>query len=148
MLATEVRALVEGLGDQLRTRVEDGVVMAGFPSPSQDYTTAEIDLSEHLMPNRASTYLVRARGHSMTGAGIWDGDELVVDRSIRPQHGHVVIAVLDGELTVKRLSIHADGRVVLSSENPAYPDIAVPSLSDLRVWGVVTVALHHVSRAS
>lgn len=147
MLAIEVRALAEGLGEQLRTRVNDGVVEAGFPSPSQDYTTAEIDLTDHLMPNRASTYLVRARGHSMTGAGIWDGDELVVDRSIRPQDGHVVIAVLDGELTVKRLRIEAD-RVVLSSENPAYPDIAVPSLSDLRVWGVVAVALHHVSRAS
>lgn len=148
MFATEVRALREGLGDQLRTRVEDTVVMAGFPSPSQDYATAEIDLSEHLMPNRASTYLVRARGHSMTGAGIWDGDELVVDRSIRPQSGHVVIAVLDGELTVKRLKIDAAGHVMLSPENPAYPDIAVASLSDLRVWGVVTVSLHHVSRAS
>ena len=64
VLATEVRALAEGVGDQLRTRVDDGVVMAGFPSPSQDYTTAEIDLTEHLMPNRTSTYLVRARGHS------------------------------------------------------------------------------------
>ncbi|WP_245952406.1 LexA family protein [Citricoccus muralis] len=117
--------------------------MAGFPSPSQDYTTAEIDLTEHLMPNRASTYLVRARGNSMTGAGIWDGDELVVDRSIRPQDGHVVIAVLDGELTVKRLRIDAD-RVVLSPENPGFPDIMVPSLSDLRIWGVVTVSLHHV----
>ncbi|XKH58715.1 translesion error-prone DNA polymerase V autoproteolytic subunit (plasmid) [Citricoccus nitrophenolicus] len=119
--------------------------MAGFPSPAQDYTTSEIDLTEHLMPNRVSSYLVRARGHSMTGAGIWDGDELIVDRSIRPQPGHVVIAVIDDELTVKRLHVRG-GQVVLSPENPGYPDIVVPSLSDLKIWGVVTTCLHHVTR--
>ncbi|MFV0433052.1 MAG: LexA family protein [Leucobacter sp.] len=124
----------------------NGVEIAcGFPSPSQDYETKEIDLNEKLMPNQVSSFLVRVRGHSMTGAGIFDGDELVVDRSIRAEDGHVVIAVVDGELTVKRLRVLRD-RVVLAAENPNFPDIEVAELSDLRIWGVVTRSLHHVLR--
>lgn len=118
----------------------------GFPSPSQDYQTSEIDLNEHLMPNRLSTFLIRARGHSMIRAGIFDGDELIVDRSIRAEDGHVVIAVVDGEMTVKRLRIEA-GVAVLAAENPQYPDVEIPELSDLRIWGVVTRSLHRVGRA-
>lgn len=121
--------------------------MYGFPSPSQDYHTSEIDLNEHLMPNRDATFIIRARGHSMIRAGIFDGDELIVDRSIRAEHGHVVIAVLDGEMTVKRLHLTAGGPAVLTAENPLYPDIEIPELSDLRVWGVVTRSLHRVVRA-
>lgn len=82
----------------------------------------------------------------MMRAGIFDGDELVVDRSITPQDGHVVVAVVDGEMTVKRLRLRADG-AVLAPENPAYPDIVVAELSELRVWGVVTRSLHRVLRA-
>lgn len=120
-------------------------VLCGFPSPSQDYETSEIDLNEFLMPNRVSTFLIRARGHSMMRAGIFDGDELVVDRSITPEDGHVVVAVVDGEMTVKRLRLRGNG-AVLSPENPAYPDIVISELSDLRVWGVVIRSLHRVSR--
>lgn len=94
----------------------------GWPSPSQDYQTTEIDLNEHLMPHRAATFIIRARGHSMQEAGIFDGD-----------------------MTVKRLRITAD-RVVLSAENPGHPDIEVAEMSDLRVWGVVTRSLHCVAR--
>lgn len=118
----------------------------GFPSPSQDYQTSEIDLNEHLMPNRLSTFLIRARGHSMIRAGIFDGDELIVDRSIRAEDGHVVIAVVDGEMTVKRLRLEA-GVAVLAAENPQYPDVEIPELSELRIWGVVTRSLHRVGRA-
>ena len=121
--------------------------MCGFPSPSQDYQSSEINLNEHLMPNRDSTFIIRARGHSMIRAGIFDGDELIVDRSIRAEHGHVVIAVLDGEMTVKRLYLTAGGPAVLTAENPLYPDIEIPELSDLRVWGVVTRSLHRVARS-
>lgn len=120
--------------------------VCGFPSPSQDYQTSEIDLNEHLMPNRVSTFLIRARGHSMVRAGIFDGDELIVDRSIRPEDGHVVVAVVDGEMTIKRLRISPHG-VSLSPENPQFPAIEIPELSDLRVWGVVTRSLHRVLRA-
>nr|WP_040504930.1 translesion error-prone DNA polymerase V autoproteolytic subunit [Leucobacter chromiiresistens] len=118
----------------------------GFPSPAQDYETTEIDLNEHLMPNRVSTFLIRARGNSMTRAGIYDGDELIVDRSIRPEDGHVVVAVVDGEMTVKRLRVTRAG-VVLSAENSRHPDIEVAELSELHIWGVVTRSLHRVLRA-
>lgn len=120
--------------------------MCGFPSPSQDYQTSEIDLNEHLMPNRDATFIIRARGHSMIRAGIFDGDELIVERSIRAEPGHVIIAVLDGEMTVKRLHLTRAGVAVLTAENPHYPDIEIPELSDLRIWGVVTRSLHRVAR--
>lgn len=118
-------------------------VPAGFPSPAQDYFFGRIDLNEHLIRDPTSTFIVRVSGDSMEGAGISSGDEVIVDRSLEPKHGSVVIAVLDGELTVKRLLITRRG-VVLSSENPAYPDIHVPALSDLVIWGIVTRCLHHV----
>ncbi|MDJ0459321.1 translesion error-prone DNA polymerase V autoproteolytic subunit [Arthrobacter sp. NQ7] len=118
-------------------------VAAGYPSPAQDYFEGRIDLNEHLIKDVASTYIVRVSGSSMEGAGISDGDELVVNRALEPHDGCVVVAVLDGELTIKRLRITTAG-VVLQAENPAYPDIPVPSLSDLTIWGVATRCLHHV----
>lgn len=120
-------------------------VDCGFPSPAQDYQTSEIDLNQYLMPNRVSTFLIRARGHSMMRAGIFDGDELVVDRSVTPEDGHVVVAVIDGEFTVKRLRLTGAG-VVLSPENPAFPNIQIAELSELRIWGVVIRSLHRVLR--
>ena len=110
-------------------------VAAGCPSPAQDYFDGRIDLNEHLIKDITSTYVVRVSGESMEGAGISDGDELIVNRALEPVDGSVVVAVLDGELTIKRLRITATG-VVLQAENPAYPDIRVPALSDLVSWGV------------
>ena len=118
-------------------------VAAGYPSPAQDYFEGRIDLNEHLIKDVTSTYIVRVSGSSMEGAGISDGDELIVNRSLEPHDGCVVVAVLDGELTIKRLRITASG-VVLQAENPAYPDIPVPSLSVLTIWGVATRCLHHL----
>ena len=118
-------------------------VAAGYPSPAQDYFDGRIDLNEHLIKDITSTYVVRVTGDSMERAGISDGDELIVNRALEPKDGSVVIAVLDGELTVKRLRITATG-VVLQAENPRYPDIRVPSLSELTIWGVATRCLHHV----
>jgi DNA polymerase V len=123
--------------------VAGDAVSAGFPSPAQDYFDGSLDLNEHLIRDKTSTFIVRVSGESMTGAGISDGDELVVDRSLTPKHGNVVVAILDGELTVKRLELTAGG-VVLRAENPEYPPILVPALSDLQVWGVVTICLHHL----
>ncbi|UKA56770.1 translesion error-prone DNA polymerase V autoproteolytic subunit (plasmid) [Arthrobacter sp. FW305-BF8] len=118
-------------------------VAAGFPSPAQDYFDGRLDLNAHLIKDVTSTYVVRVSGESMTGAGISDGDELIVNRALEPHDGAVVVAVLDGELTIKRLRITPTG-VVLQAENPAYPDIEVPALSDLTIWGVATRCLHHV----
>lgn len=118
-------------------------VAAGFPSPAQDYFDGRIDLNAHLIKDITSTFVVRVTGDSMEGAGISDGDELIVNRALEPRDGSVVIAVLDGELTVKRLRITRGG-VVLQAENPKYPDIRVPALSELTIWGVATRCLHHV----
>ncbi|GAB6857980.1 LexA family protein [Microbacterium xylanilyticum] len=118
-------------------------VSAGFPSPAQDYYDGPIDLTAMLVDDDAATFIVRASGHSMTGAGIYDGDELLVDRSTTPRDGDVIVAVLDGELTLKRLHVTAGG-VVLKADNAEYPDIVVPELADLTVWGVATYCLHHL----
>ena len=96
-----------------------------------------------LVDDRAATFIVRVSGHSMTGAGIDNGDELIVDRSKTPRDGDVIVAILDGELTVKRLRLTGSG-VVLQAENPEHPDIEVAELSDLQVWGVATYCLHHL----
>lgn len=113
-----------------------------FP-PAQDYYSGDIDLSAHLIHDKTSTFIVRASGHSMTGAGISDGDELIVDRAFTPRDGDVVIAILDDELAVKRLRITAT-EVILQAENPSHPSIRVGELSELRIWGVVTCCLHHM----
>lgn len=114
---------------------------AGFPSPAEAYVQEPLDLGKLLIPHPSSTYLVRAGGDSMIGAGIHPGDILVVDRSISPRSGQVVIAVRDGELTVKRLLLK-ENEIVLLSENPAYPPISIPREEGVEIWGVVTFVIH------
>jgi DNA polymerase V len=116
-------------------------VPAGFPSPADDYIEDKLDLNEHLIKHPAATIFVRASGDSMIGAGIHSGDLLIVDRSLEPKSGNVIIAVLDGELTVKRIEIH-DGRLFLAPENNDYPLIPVTEEQSFQVWGVVTHAIH------
>lgn len=124
-------------------RQAPGSVAAGFPSPAQDYRTAPINLTEHLIRDINSTFLVRVAGDSMEGAGISDGDELIVDRSRIARDMSVVVAILDGEMTVKRLRL-IDGGVVLQAENPSYPSIHVQGLSELDIWGVVIKCIHNL----
>ncbi|MDY0227336.1 SOS response UmuD protein. Serine peptidase. MEROPS family S24 [Desulfomicrobium apsheronum] len=112
-------------------------ISAGFPSPADDYIETALDLNTYLIRNPAATFMVKVSGDSMTGAGITDGDVLVVDRSEQPAHGRIVVAVLDGELTVKRL-VMKDGRTMLAPENPRYKPIAVTEEQELHVWGVVS----------
>jgi len=116
-------------------------VRAGFPSPADDYVCDALDLNEHLIRHREATFFLRAKGHSMTGAGIQDGDLLVVDRSVNPGHRSIVIAVIDGEFTVKRLYKRA-GRIRLLAENPEYAPIELQEGQELQVWGVVTSVIH------
>ena len=118
-------------------------VPAGWPSPAQDYFDGRVDLNTHLIKDVNSTFIVRVSGESMRDAGISDGDEVIVDRALAPKHGDVVIAIIDGELTIKRLWVETS-QVILKAENPRYPNIAVASLSELSIWGVVTRCLHHV----
>ncbi len=116
-------------------------IEAGFPSPADDYLEGTLDLNEHLIRRPAATFFLRVSGDSMTGAGIYPGDILIVDRSLPPADGRIVIAVVDGELTVKRLS-RRPGRIRLLPENPRYPPIDITAEQDLRVWGVVVHAVH------
>lgn len=116
-------------------------VAAGFPSPADDYLDRPLDIAEHLIRHPESTFFLRAQGQSMTGAGIHDGDLLVVDRAVEPVHNKVAIVAVDGELTVKRLHLRA-GRVVLLPENPDYEPLDVTGRDDVHVWGVVTYVVH------
>lgn len=118
-------------------------VQAGFPSPADDYIEGMLDLNTHLVKNPVSTFFIRVSGDSMIGAGIASGDLLVVDRSLAPESGNVVIAVLNGELTVKRLW-REGGRVELRPENPAYAPIRLTGAMELDVWGVVRHVVHSV----
>jgi DNA polymerase V len=114
----------------------------GFPSPARDYFHGGIDLNRHLIRDRTSTFVMRVAGNSMAAAGICDGDELIVDRSLEPRDGSVVIAVLDGELVVRRLHLAAEG-VLLQTDDGGVPT-EVGELGDLSIWGVATRCLHHV----
>lgn len=117
-------------------------ISAGFPSPADDYIENNLSLSELLIRNHLSTFLMKTSGDSMVDVGINDGDILVVDRSIEPKNRDIVIAILEGNLTVKRLLFKTNGSVVLKSENIAYKDIKIPESADLEIWGVVTSAIH------
>ena len=116
-------------------------VPAGFPSPADDYIDRGLDLNELLIRHPAATFFVRASGDSMTGAGIHSGDVLVVDRAVTPQNRSVIIAALNGELTVKRL-IRENGRILLVSENPSYAPLEVGGGMEFEVWGVVVHVIH------
>lgn len=112
-------------------------VRAGFPSPAEDFTVNRLDLTQILVTHPQATFLLRVAGSSMRDAGIEDGDTLVVDRAIKPQHGHVVVAVVDGEFTVKYLHQRA-GRLRLRAANPTFPDIVPKEGQTIEVWGVVS----------
>ena len=116
-------------------------VPAGFPSPAADHTQERVDLNKELIRNKDATYLFRVKGDSMTGAGIYEGDTLVVDRSVTPKHNHIVLALLNNEFSVKRL-YRRGGVVKLVAENNIYPVRLIKEEDDFVVWGVVTFNLH------
>ena len=111
-------------------------VAAGYPSPAEDHVEDTLDLNEYMVQRPDTTFMLRVEGESMKNAGIMPNDILVVDRSLKAAHKKIVIAAIDGELTVKRL-YHRGGLVKLLPENPAYPEIELESESDLVIWGVV-----------
>lgn len=117
----------------------DGVP-AGFPSPAQDHTEKRLDVHELLIRRPAATFFCRAEGPSMEGAGIHDGDMLVVDRSIPPAPGDVVVATIDGGMTVKRLT-QTHGKWFLSPANPAFPSLPINPEEGVTIWGVVTFSI-------
>jgi DNA polymerase V len=118
-------------------------VPAGFPSPADDYVEDIIDLNTRVIQygHEAATFIVRASGSSMIGAGINDQDEVVVDRAIDARDGHIVVAAVNGELIIQRLRVRA-GKVLLVSENPHYPERTIAEGEQLEIWGVATNVLH------
>lgn len=116
-------------------------VQAGFPSPADDYIEYKLDLNTHLIQHPSATFFVRASGDSMKNAGIHSGDMLIVDRSLEATHGKIVIAAVNGELTVKRL-FRQNGKIQLLAENPTYKAINVTDEEHLVIWGVVTYVIH------
>ncbi len=119
------------------------LVQAGFPSPADDYLESYIDLNEALVSNKAATFFVKVEGDSMVNAGIYTGDMLIVDRSLNAKHGNVVVAMVEGEFTVKRF-VKIRGRTYLYPENQHYKPLDVTELEEFMVWGVVTTVIHKV----
>jgi len=118
-------------------------IPAGFPSPADDYVAGHLSLDEHLVKHKESTFFMRVAGVSMRGVGIYDGDLLVVDRAVPATHGCVVIAVVDGEFTVKQLLRMPEGPV-LRAAHPDYPDQPIKPDQDFSIWGVVQWNVHKV----
>ncbi len=116
-------------------------ISAGFPSPAQDYVENNLDLNELMIKHPASTFFVKVQGNSMRDAGILSGDILVVDRSLEASNGKIIVAIINGEFTVKRLALDAQG-VHLVPANPSFPIIHIHSELDFQVWGVVTYVIH------
>ena len=112
----------------------------GFPSPADDHLDRALDFNELLITNAPATFAVRIAGESMTGAGLFPGDIAIVDRSIAPANGCVVLALVDGEFTIKRYHLVAGG-VVLKPENPTFVDIIIREDAEFEVWGVVKYAI-------
>jgi DNA polymerase V len=116
-------------------------VPAGFPAPIDERSSGRIDLNAHLIKQADATFLVRVDGDSMTGFGIHHGDTLIVDRSVEAQDGHIVLAVIGDEFTLKQL--HRDGsKFILRAGNPAYRDRVIKFGEDFSIWGVARWSLH------
>ena len=118
-------------------------ISAGFPSPAEDYIELGIDLNKHLIKNPISTFFLRVNGNSMINAGIHNNDLLIVDRSINANPGHVVIAVLDGEFTLKRL-IKNNNSYYLKAESADYPMIDLHRYENVQIWGVAIYSIHRL----
>jgi DNA polymerase V len=130
-----------GTDKSLPLPLAGGRVAAGFPSAAEDFVEGRLDLNELLVKRPAATFYVKVAGESMRDADIFPGDLLVVDRGESPRHGQVVVAVVNGELTVKRLH-RKGGTIRLEAANPAFPDIEIAGETELGIWGVVRASVH------
>ncbi|HJO95786.1 MAG TPA: translesion error-prone DNA polymerase V autoproteolytic subunit [Victivallales bacterium] len=117
-------------------------VSAGFPSPAENYMDGPLDLNKHLIKNPPATFFVRVDGDSMVNAGIQPGDILIVDRSVEAQNNDVIIAVINGEFTVKRLIVKNDV-YILQPENPKYKSLIITDTLEFEIWGKVISLIHN-----
>ncbi len=116
-------------------------ISAGFPSPADDHTEENIDLNEYLISNPCSTFFLRVKGDSMINSGIKDNDLIIVDKSLTAKPGNIIIAMIDGEFTIKRLCIK-NNELCLKAENYNYPDFSFKNHIDIQIWGVVIYSIH------
>ena len=127
------------IGSRQELAFADGGIRAGFPSPAQDYMSESIDLNRELVRHPATTFYARAVGDSMKGRGIDDGDLLVIDKSLEPRDGDIVVAFVDGEFTLKTVKLEPDGSCLwLVPGNDDYPPIKITEENDFIIWGVLT----------
>jgi len=129
------------------TRLLSHRISAGFPSPAADYAEEGLDLNHYLVQNKPATFMFTVKGDSMMGAGICDGDKVVVDKALKPKHKDIVVAVVDSEYTIKRL-YQLRGRIELQPENPGYQPITFNEGSELQIWGVVVGVVRKYSHYS
>ncbi|MDE6463389.1 MAG: translesion error-prone DNA polymerase V autoproteolytic subunit [Muribaculaceae bacterium] len=134
---TALRIYLTDTSTELRLQYADAGIRAGFPSPAQDYISESIDLNRELIEHPASTFYARVVGDSMSGEGITEGDILVVDKSVEPEHGDLAVCCLDGEFTLKRLRFTGPDRLSLMPSNPRYRPIEITPECSFSVWGVV-----------
>ena len=130
-------------GTRLELEVAASGISAGFPSPAMDFDESKIDLNRHLISRPSSTFFGRVTGSSMEGAGIYDGNLLIIDKSIKPRSEHIAVCFIDGEFTVKRIRIEKDC-VWLIPANASYEPVRADSSNDFRVWGIVTYVIRSV----
>ena len=131
------------IGNRVRRPLFLVRIAAGFPSPADDYIEKNLDLNEHLIKHPSATFFVKVEGDSMINAGIHNGDILIVDRSLEVSDGKIIIAVINGELTVKRM-YREKGKLFLVPENDNFKPLRVTEEMDFQVWGVVTSVIHRV----
>ncbi|CAO4134683.1 LexA family protein [Methylorubrum extorquens] len=145
-LHTVAELLQEGFST-VRVPLMGQALCAGFPSPADDFLEGALELPRWLVPNPPATFLWRIAGDSMRDAGIFDGDLACVDRSLKPSHGSVVVAAVDGEMSIKRMVVERN-RAHLSFDNAELPVFALEELAEVNVWGVVRFTIRwHVARA-
>ena len=129
------------ISDDITIPFFESSVAAGIPALADDHVAMRLNLNQHLVKNPTTTFSVRVKGDSMMGATIYDGDLLIVDRSLDPKDSDIAICIVDGEFTVKRLQLQ-NGAVLLLPENPNYLPIAVDESNDFQIWGIVTHVIH------
>ncbi len=143
MIKKKTQSRVKAQVNKRLERVVISRVPAGFPSPAGDFSQEMLDLNDMVVEHPAATYYVRVQGHSMINAGIFSGDLLVVDRSKEPIDGAIVVAVIDGEFTVKRVGYKND-HLMLIAENEKYQPIEIRDGMQVEIWGVVTFVIHNL----
>jgi len=117
-------------------------IPAGFPSPADDYLEMSLDLNEHLIRNPSSTFFARVTGSSMINSGIYDNDIVIIDKSLQPKNGSILVCVIDGEFTIKRFKRVDDNTAYLMPDNPNFKPIKVDQDNNFTIWGVVTYNIH------